>query len=151
MMAFLPLYFEIGVIVAIFFALLEIQIEGKHGWAKKLPTWRKQFWLFNRIFGRKKELTGYHVSMWLFIFSMLHTAFIFAPWTLQNEALVFSLYIFITLSEDFLWFVLNPAFGLKKFIRKYVTWHPKWLGPLPFQYYLGIMAWVALFWFGINY
>jgi len=27
-------------IIAIFLAILEIQIEGKHGWAEKLPTWR---------------------------------------------------------------------------------------------------------------
>jgi hypothetical protein len=28
-------------VFGIFLALLEIEIEGKHGWAKNLPTWRK--------------------------------------------------------------------------------------------------------------
>ena len=37
---FLPLAFVL--LIAYFMAKLEINIEGKHGWAENLPTWRKK-------------------------------------------------------------------------------------------------------------
>lgn len=36
--------------------------------------------------------------------------------------------------EDFLWFVLNPAFGLAKFTPAHVPWHKHWLLGVPADY-----------------
>ena len=38
--------------------------------------------------------------------------------------------------EDFLWFVLNPCFGLAKFAPQFIPWHKKWLLGLPTDYLL---------------
>lgn len=36
--------------------------------------------------------------------------------------------------EDFLWFVLNPAFGLVKFRPGHIPWHKYWLFFAPVDY-----------------
>jgi hypothetical protein len=52
--------------------------------------------------------------------------------------------------EDFLWFVLNPAFGFKRFVPEIVTWHPNWVFGAPVEYWgaaiggVGLMAWSYL-------
>ena len=48
---------------ALLFALAEIEIEGAHGWAEKLPTWYRVTPRYARLFGlflSGKPLTGYH-------------------------------------------------------------------------------------------
>ncbi|HLC88219.1 MAG TPA: hypothetical protein VJG66_04160 [Patescibacteria group bacterium] len=52
--------------------------------------------------------------------------------------------------EDYLWFVLNPAYGMAKFKRKYVTWHQQWIGIIPRVYLIGIFLGLLLF-FGSSY
>ena len=35
--------------------------------------------------------------------------------------------ILFFITEDFLWFLFNPAFGFRKFRRQYIWWHePAW-------------------------
>jgi hypothetical protein len=51
-------------VMALVLAVLEIQIEGRNGWAKDLPTWRPSpdTW-YAQLYARlmfKKRLTGYH-------------------------------------------------------------------------------------------
>lgn len=51
-------------ITATVLAILEIQIEGKHGWAKNLPAWRPKgrnpaVRFYSRMMSGK-EMTGYH-------------------------------------------------------------------------------------------
>lgn len=53
------------------FALVEIHIEGPHGWATSLPTWRVQNRI-TRIFYGGKPLTGYHLYVQLFVLLMSH-------------------------------------------------------------------------------
>ena len=48
-------------------ALWEIQIEGKSGWARKLPTFRVHIF-FRHLLGGK-ALTGYHIYMLLLFIS----------------------------------------------------------------------------------
>jgi len=136
-------YFLFGVLCAFLFARLEIQIEGKDGWAGKLPTWRKKVPEF-RIIGQE-ELTGYHLYLWSFLLGFAHSVFLFIPWSFSLELHVLSFLLFVILLEDFLWFILNPAFGLKRFNRKDVSWHKTWVGPVPFQYITGIIIWSILF------
>ena len=48
-------------LIAFILAHLEIQIEGPHGWAEKLPTWRWDSPGVRRWFG--KPVTGYHLCL----------------------------------------------------------------------------------------
>lgn len=74
-------------VMATAFAVLEIQIEGEHGWAKNLPTWRPKShtWyikLYSRIMSGK-ELTGYHLSIFSLAFLVLGLPYVFGyPLTL---------------------------------------------------------------------
>ncbi len=114
-------------LLALLFAFLEIEIEGKNGWAKKLPTWYQKSGsprIFYKSFS--KPLTGYHFIGLLFMILFFHSAFFFGlPWTLANEVKILVSFFIVILSEDFLWFVFNPYFGLKKFKKNKVWWHEK--------------------------
>ncbi len=56
-------------LLAFFFAQVEIQIEGARGWAASLPTWRIEgHWLLDLFWGGR-PLTGYHA--WIFSFMLL--------------------------------------------------------------------------------
>lgn len=141
----LILYFFLGTMTATVFALLEIQIEGKNGWAGQLPTWKFYKPWFRFIPGGNKPLTGYHTYLWLFIFIYPHVCFLFLPWSLGVEIFLLSFVFFVLRLEDFLWHVFNPHFGLKKFKKEFVTWHTQWLWGLPIQYYSSIALWLVLF------
>jgi hypothetical protein len=115
-------------------ALLEIQIEGAHGWAAKLPTWRyNSSWV--KIFYNGKELTGYHLYLNLHLLLLLHLPLVLTGWSLFLELTVLSIYFSYMTFWDFLWFALNPAYGLKCFGKGNIWWFEKWIGPFPFDYY----------------
>src|SRR4051812_4427103 len=104
--------------------MVEIQIEGGQGWAAHLPTWRiENRW--TRLFFRSRPLTGYHFYAHLFVLSMVHAPFGLglAPFTWRGEARVLAFLILFWIAEDFLWFVLNPSFGLRKFRKQHIWWH----------------------------
>jgi len=42
--------------------------------------------------------------------------------------------------EDFLWFVLNPAFGIAGFVRKNIPWHKQWFLNVPVDYWTFTMV-----------
>ena len=133
------------------FALLEIQIEGKNGWAAELPTWRlaKQLKGWMRVFiDPKKPITGYHVYLWTFLFLLSHLPFLLIKWNIQLELLVLSYYWLLLTLEDFLWFIYNPHYGIKKFNPKNITWHTVWLFGLPLQYWVKIPIGVVLYLYG---
>ena len=45
------------------------------------------------------------------------------------------------ITEDFLWFVLNPAFGPAKFSPANVPWHRYWIaGAVPVDYLVAPLA-----------
>ena len=111
-------------IAATLFALLEIQIEGPDGWAASLPTWRvRNQW--TRLFYSSKVLTGYHLYLQLFTLTLIHLPFGLGmvPLTWLMEARVLSFFILFWVLQVFLWFLLNPAFGLKRFQPEYAWWH----------------------------
>jgi hypothetical protein len=133
-------------ILAATFAILEIQIEGKDGWAKNLPTWRpssKNFLvqLYSKIMSGK-ELTGYHLSVFFLAFLILNLPFAFGfPFTLENFLKIVSLYFIFCALWDFLWFILNPHYSLKKFKEEHLSFHHrKWFLGLPIDYFYGIAA-----------
>src|SRR5687768_11796653 len=120
-------------------AMLEIQIEGPHGWAAKLPTWRLNNPLVRWIYG-PAGLTGYHV--WAFLSTMLffHAPFLWAPWSVRLELRVLGAYLLFWLIEDFLWFLLNPHFGLRKFRPEIAVWHGRWFLGFPLLYWIALTA-----------
>lgn len=123
-----------AILLGIVFANLEIQIEGKRGWAADLPCWRKEKgWVVRLLGGR--PLTGYHMWMSIFIVLMFHFPFLFVDWYLKTELLIWGLLYGFFLVEDFAWFVFNPHFGIKKFKKAEIWWHGSWWGPVPSIYY----------------
>jgi len=130
-------------------AILEIQIEGKHGWAEKLPAWRPaahsklgRWWL--RL--TKKDLTGYHLSMAVFLLLFLHLPFIWlGSWNWQGELEILAFYFALAVFWDFLWFVLNPQRSLRDFNKANVWWHRHWWGKFPADYYMGLLAVIVMF------
>jgi len=68
-------------LLALVLAVLEIQIEGKYGWAHKLPTWRpKKKNIFLKVYKKimsDREPTGYHMLMFSFVFMILHMPYFF--------------------------------------------------------------------------
>lgn len=141
------MYFTFVFAAAIIWALLEIQIEGENGWAGKLPTWRfiinvKYFW--------QNEITGYHVFLMIFIILLLHTPFLYVPWSIFLEMQIVAFYLLVNTLEDFLWFILNPAFGLSKFDKEHIPWHRNWVLGLPSSYWLTLPAGFFLYAFSIS-
>ncbi len=132
--------FAVQYILALFIlsftlAKLEINIEGKNGWAKNLPTWRKKNKYTRLIYGNQ-ILTGYHFWLNMFLLAVLHYPFLLlVSWSLKGELTVLSLLYFIWVIEDFLWFVLNPDYGIKKFNKESIPWHIDWLWKFPKYYY----------------
>lgn len=135
------------IFLAIIFALWEIQIEGKDGWAGKAPCWRiEKGWLVKLAGGR--PITGYHFYLNVLIISVVHLPLFFTPWSLNLESLLLGFYLGMFLTEDFLWFVFNPHYGIKNFKRGKIWWHPKWWGPVPDNYWVGTVIVALLIYFG---
>lgn len=125
-------------------ALLEVEIEGKHGWAKALPTWRFAPRWFRRI-TNGKELTGYHVSFMLLQLLFFHFSLLFTGFSLAQEYLLLALYLLYIPVWDFLWFMVNPHFGFTRYSARHAWWFRVWLGPFPLDYYICFAASTALF------
>lgn len=127
------------VICAFFIAAMEVQIEGKNGWASALPTWCIRHPNVCRVIGGR-PLTGYHVFLTLSILSLLHVAFLLTPWSLSREFFLIGFWITMMTVEDFLWFIINPHFGLREFHRRneHLWWHSSWTLGLPTFYWFVI-------------
>jgi hypothetical protein len=132
-------------LMAFFFAQVEVQIEGAAGWATALPTWRiEQHWLLD-IFWGGRPMTGYHA----WVFSFMALAFL-APlafngrWRRGDALLALAGLSLFWVVEDFLWFLLNPAWGWQRFGPAHIPWHTRWLGGAPVDYWLGLLGCAAL-------
>lgn len=140
------LYFVGLLIAAGLFALMEIQIEGPHGWAAQLPTWRvRNAWL-NRLFPGR-PLTGYHLYILLFIAVVAHLPFAFGlPWTWQFELRAVAFFLLFWVVEDFLWFAFNPHYGLARFRPQFIEWHRHaWWWIAPRDYWIATCVGVVLY------
>lgn len=123
-----------AIIGSFFLAKLEIQIEGKNGWASDLPTWRKKSRILSVIFG-EYILTGYHTWLFSFVIIFLNFPFFIGfPWSFSAELQILSIFFFSVPVEDAFWVLLNPNYGLKKFNKEHIIWHRKWIGIMPFCY-----------------
>jgi hypothetical protein len=142
---------------AILLALVEIEIEGKDGWAVNLPTWRRYTVLSVLVFGGRPT-TGYHMFMnSIIVLNSIFVSLLFgavfdplasispvmfaARWTLTGLTAFLVLGIF----WDYWWFVLNPDFGWRGHNRHQVPWHPRWYGKwLNLDHLLGVCVLFSL-------
>ena len=122
-------------IYALIFSLIEIEVEGKYGWAKNLPT--EYFY---------KKMTVYHIFMGLFI--ILSFCKIYFKSIKDFKKVIFFTTCWF-LIEDFLWFVFNPHFKLKKYKKKHIWWHAEqpWICGIPFHNIYGVLILVSLIYF----
>ena len=122
-------------LLSLIYALIEIELEGKHGWAKNLPTAHKFIGHF----------TLYHIYM------MLYVVLTFSGWffsrfflgCMSGWNIVFHFLFFVFswfLIEDFLWFVFNPYYTIKNYSKKHIPWHNHWIGNrIPMHNLLGLL------------
>ena len=138
-------------VLAYFFAMAEIHIEGEAGWAANLPTWRiEKHWLLD-IFWGGRAMTGYHAWVFPFIAIFFHfPLFFMAQWSWQLEARVLASIMLFWIAEDFLWFLLNRSFGWKRFRPEHVTWHKHWCFGAPIEYWIFSLLSAALFCYGFG-
>src|SRR5688572_28174380 len=125
---------------AVLFAAVEIEIEGSHGWAERLPTWFRVTTPSARFYGlfmRGKPLTGYHAVMFLLPLWSFHVGFVGGVrWSWAAEATTLSAYLVWVVTWDLLWFVFNPRFGWARFRKGEVWWHDRtWIGRFPVDYW----------------
>lgn len=132
-------------------ALLEIQIEGEEGWAASLPTWRLRWRWVRPVLGAR-DVTGYHVYVHLLVAMLVHLPFLlgFASFTWAGEARILAFLVLFWLVEDFLWFALNPAYGLRRFGREHIWWHAEtwWIG-MPRDYWIFGPVGIGLYVLGV--
>jgi hypothetical protein len=130
-------YFIFIIVLAFWLAKLEIQIEGPDGWAKNLPTWRiEKHWLLDLFWGGR-AMTGYHFWIMTFMLLLFHAPIFFVQdWSWQLEFRTIGGFILLWIVEDFLWFVVNPTFGIRKFKKIHIHWHPRWFLGLPIEYWM---------------
>lgn len=129
-------------------AKVEIEIEGAHGWAVNLPTWRwGPSWWLNLTNG--KELTGYHLYLTLFLIGMFHLPLVFAGFSRELWAKCAAAYFLTTGAWDLQWFVWNRDWGFDALRAREVPWFRRKIAGLPVDYFFayatsGILT--ALIW-----
>jgi len=136
-------------------ATLEVQIEGKAGWATNLPTWRPSAtkW-YSRLYGKimgGRDLTGYHISIFSLVFIFLHYPYFTGEaWSLVSELTTLSFLLIVIIVWDFLWFVINPRYDFRHFWAEKVWWHKKWFLHLPLDYWFAVLI-SALFYTKLSF
>jgi len=114
------------------YSLLEIEIEGKYGWAEKLPTVKD-------VLG---TLTLYHVYMnSIVILTLLYSIL------LPHDSLTFVYYTIIWfMIEDTYWFIYNANYTLKKYKKEDIWWHGSgtWVGGVPLFNILGFIILLSI-------
>lgn len=119
-------------ILALVFALLEIEIEGKYGWSEKTQTWYRYDprATVNKFLGGK-PLTGYHIFIFGSAILISHLPFVFnLPWNIKNELWILAIHFAWTPLWDYLWMVFNPHYGISEFKQNKVWWYQNsvWIG-----------------------
>lgn len=139
-------YYIYTLILSMVLALWEIQIEGKWGWAKLLPTFRINVF-FKKLLGGK-ALTGYHIFLLLTYIIVFHGLFINELGTWKTEYRAIGLLSIFFVLEDVFWFIFNPHYTFKRFRKKTIEWHSRWFLGLPYTYWWGIIIGIILLYLG---
>lgn len=103
-----------GVVISAFIcmAFWEAYIEGQNPWAKASAGWKLKF-------HKDLLITAYHFWLWLFLFLLFSLPLIVCGWNLRLFGVLLSALAIGLVVEDFMWYVINPHFNLKK------DWNPK--------------------------
>ena len=114
-------------LLALLFAILEIENEGKFGWAEKSQTWYRskehQPKIIQLLLGGK-PLTGYHLFLFPLVMLITHAHFFMGvSWTLDKEFAALGIYFLWSPLWDYLWIVFNPHFSVSKI--KEIWWFKK--------------------------
>jgi hypothetical protein len=88
----------------------------------------------------RRPLTGYHVYAFTIPMLVLHLPFVAGvDWTLARELLAIATYFALAVVWDYPWFVLNPAYTVRRFERGKVWWFEvPWIWRFPLDYYVGV-------------
>jgi hypothetical protein len=132
-------------LIALTLAYLEVQIEGSNGWASALPTWRSLDHRWTWLAGGR-PITGYHVALNLLLLLFLHWPFAFTRWTGRAEFTVLQTFAILAVIWDYLWFIVNPAYGPARFFARDVWWYRRWTASVPSEYWLGLLVSALLGW-----
>ncbi len=134
---------------ALLFALAEIEIEGEHGWAERLPTWFRVTTPGARLYRRivpGKPLTGYHLVMFA-------AAAVELPHRLLRRRAVElagrgdDAVRLSGLGGDLGSAVVpaNPRYGWSRFRKGEIWWHAgTWIGRFPIDYWGGLIMSLAI-------
>lgn len=123
-------------LVALIWAIAEIELEGQYGWSEKSATWYRVAKnhpqnLFLKLVMAGKPLTGYHLPIFGLCFLISHLwLLVLWQWSVIDELLTIALFLTWTPLWDSLWIWLNPHYGLKNCGPKKIWWysHSRWLG-----------------------
>ncbi|MBI1773572.1 MAG: hypothetical protein HYR68_14730, partial [Burkholderiales bacterium] len=61
-------------------------------------------------------------------------------WSAKLECRAIASIMTFWVVEDFLWFVINPAYGISRFNPHDVPWHIHWLLGVPTDYWVGFVG-----------
>jgi hypothetical protein len=88
----------------------------------------------------QRPLTGYHVFAFTIPLVIVHIPFGFGlDWSLAAELSQLAIFFALAVIWDYLWFVNNPAYTVKRFKRGNVWWFEvPWIWRFPLDYYTGI-------------
>jgi hypothetical protein len=142
------LLFVLVLLMARYFAEVEIQIEGADGWAHDLPTWRiERGWALDWFWGGR-ALTGYHSWVFAFMGLAFHLPLVFhGRWSWKLEARTLGCLAIFWVAEDVIWFLANPDWGWQRFDPAHIPWHHHWWLGLPSDYWiLGVAGLLAFVW-----
>jgi hypothetical protein len=128
---------------------VEVEIEGGYGWAERMPTWFLKRGRLGALYGMvmgHRPLTGYHVYVFIMPLIILNLPFGYGvPWSLAGELMVFATFFALAVVWDYTWFVLNPAYTVRRFQKGNVWWFEQpWIWRFPLDYYMGIALSVTL-------
>lgn len=127
-------------VIGLLIAVMEINIEGAHGWARDLPCWRpaaNDVWyvrVWSLVMG-DKPMDGYHVAafaLWDFLFLLPFFFGVKFSWRAGFAAVMWM--HLMPIFEDFQWFVWNGHYGLARFDAAHIPWHTSWIGLVPTDY-----------------
>ncbi len=123
-------------------AFWEAYIEGKYPWAKRQVGWEKRI-------SNHWTLTGYHFWVYVMLLLFLTLPLVTSGFSWRLLGLLIFAASLGTNLEDFLWYVINPFYGLKNFNPRDAPWY-RWtkIGPvtLPTSYYVAFLL-AFLSWF----
>ena len=101
---------------------------GLHDKKWSVPDLRDWFW-------GGRPLTGYHAWVFSFMALAFHLpCVLLGRWSWAIEGRELGALAVFWIAEDWLWFVLNDAFGIARFAPEFVPWHKHWLLGVPTDY-----------------